>query len=169
MVAFNCFPQFVAKILDGSKRHTFRTTHRCNPGETMRFYQGLRSSKCKFVAEVKCSHVVEAVIDPSMVRAGPYVYSLATSELLFRRFKMWPDILPGGPKCLPLEYFARADGFYDHAEMMRFFNSIYPKGIQIRGFLHVWEPITKPAMRPLAKKPSNAGRAAIKKRKTVKC
>lgn len=168
MVSFNCFPQFVPKIMLGSKRHTFRMKPKCKPGDTMHFYQGLRTKKCTFVAEVICTHVVECTIDTHRVLTPPYLYTLAQSETLFRPMQMWPERLPAAMRFLPLEHFARADGFYNHAEMLEFFLSIYP-GFPLQGYLHVWNPIinplAKPTQRPSAKSTSTAGRAAIKKRK----
>lgn len=139
MVAFNFQPQFAPLILSGKKRHTFRLTKRCAPGEMMQIFTGQRTKACKLLIEAKCLHVAETAIFPHCVYTGPYVFTLAASNVVNLKNYCWPPSIHGATR-LPLDNFARADGFKSHDEMIEFFSDKYADKWPLKGWLHVWEP-----------------------------
>jgi len=62
MTAFSFKPIFVPKILAGEKLSTIRSTKRCEVGDTMQLYTGLRTKKCRKLMDALCIGVAPIMI-----------------------------------------------------------------------------------------------------------
>ena len=61
MVAIN-FTVFQDKIIAGDKRQTIRRAARCNPGDRVQLYTGMRTKQCRKLGEAVCRHVERVII-----------------------------------------------------------------------------------------------------------
>lgn len=117
-------PQFVPFIKAGTKKHTIRSKRKYpdKPGDKLYLYVGLRTKKARRIAIVTCSGVddIEFKVEERGLERIIHVYidgeELTASER---------------------EHLARADGFRNFAEMMRFWKT--PKNrLPFRGDIIHW-------------------------------
>lgn len=103
-------PQFVSKILDGSKIHTFRadTQLRWKEGRSIQFATGRRTKNYKQFLEGKCKSIQTLFI--SHDRKAVW---LATEKGLF---------IPGLIGKLDVELIAKNDGFESVEDFWKWFN-----------------------------------------------
>lgn len=119
MVAFNFKKDFAPKIKSGVKRSTIRKTRRCNVGDTMQLYTGMRTKNCeKIINDVVCVGVAHVEIKGYY---GGYTYwgVSGKSEIT--------------------EKLHEQEGFESYMDMMNFFENHY--GLPFEGWLHTWEEI----------------------------
>lgn len=114
MVSFNFQPDFVDHILSGRKKQTIRQSKRCNVGDKMHLFTGLRTRNCKRIADVICVKTDYCAIRPS--------------GLTFGDADQWPNA----------DQFARDDGFMDFQDMLKWFQIKYGSSCFI-GHVHKWE------------------------------
>ena len=114
MVSFNFKPYFVDHILAGRKTQTIRQAKRCNVGDTMHLFTGLRTKNCRRIGNVMCIATDYCAIRPEYITFGNADY--------------WPSI----------DEFARNDGFLDYKDMVKWFEITYGSQIFI-GHVHKWE------------------------------
>ena len=120
MVAFSFKPEFVPKILSGEKLSTIRSTRRCNVGDTMHLYTGLRTKKCKKLMDVVCIGVATIVV------SAYSLWKLGETEGNVR------------PSAAPLH---EQEGFANVKDMIDFFRQQY--GLPYRGYIHAWRKTMK--------------------------
>lgn len=121
MVAFN-FTVFVDKVESGKKRRTIRKKRRAKVGDRLQLYTRMMHKDCRKLRDAICTNVVKVELDAHGVFVGDFAgLQLRGSEA---------------------DKFARLDGFKNHADMMAWFKSTYPKDtLPIVGYLHEWEPL----------------------------
>ncbi len=129
MVAFNFQPQFRHKLLAGLKLQTFRATKRCDVGDPVQIYTGQRTRQCEKLLDGVCTHVWPGVIDLECVTFGE------TCHAEYERLKPGDNAITG----LPLDDFAKLDGFDSHQQMLQFFEK-RKNHFPFRGWLHKWKP-----------------------------
>lgn len=118
MVSFSFQPEFVSMIESGRKIQTIRKTRRCDVGDKMHLYTGLRTKQCKLIAVKKAVAVENVIIEPR-------------------------GIIVGTPPCMMLlepaysDLFACADGFVNFQAMRRWFVDRYQSEV-FHGFVHRW-------------------------------
>jgi hypothetical protein len=117
MTAFSFKPVFVPKILAGEKLSTIRSTRRCNVGDTMQLYTGLRTKKCKKIMDVVCIGVAPIRISKSEI------WKIGKTE--------------GNVRPSPL-FFNEQEGFSNVHEMIDFFRKEH--GLPYNGWIHAWLP-----------------------------
>jgi hypothetical protein len=114
-------PEFYESVGSGHKRHTFRPTCRCKPGDVMslRRWRGkpFRSKQRELNLGV-CISVLSLTIDWTGAVLGGNVLTV--------------------PECNRL---ARADGFHDYEDMLNYFDD--RNGIPMSGWFYEWEPAGK--------------------------
>lgn len=117
MVAFNFMPRFAAKVEDGSKRQTIRSSQRAQTGDPVQLYQGQRTKACRKLGDSVCNAAYPLTLhrDKVQFQAGQF-HTLRAPE--------------------DLERFAHADGFDSWAELVDFFDNQY--GLPYNGWLHGW-------------------------------
>lgn len=116
MVAFSFKPQFAPMIVARTKIQTVRQSHRCEPGDMMQLYTGLRTRYCKkVIPDVACTLVDYVNIAPDFITFG--------------NADLHPDA----------EGFAKLDGFESFSDMLKFFWAIYNTE-RLQGFVHRWQP-----------------------------
>jgi hypothetical protein len=115
MTTFNFQPQFVVKIKSGEKQSTIRSTKRCDVGDTMQLYTGLRTKKCKKLMDVTCIGVA-----PILVSAKS-VWKLGKTE---------GNVKPS------VASLHEQEGFINAQAMVDFFREEY--GLPYRGWIHAW-------------------------------
>lgn len=115
MTAFSFKPEFVGKIFSGEKRSTIRSTKRCEVGETMQLYTGLRTKKCRKIMDAVCIGVA-----PILVSKKSF-WKLGETEGNVR------------PSVAPLH---EQEGFMNVQDMVDFFAEEY--GLPYRGWIHAW-------------------------------
>ena len=109
MVAFDFKPRFVPKIERGIKTSTIRSRPRCQPGDVMQLYTGLRTKRSRLIKTVICESI--------------YTFAILENDLVQCRH---PDA----------GYLWRQEGFDSPKEMIGFFKDLY--GFPYHGFLHQW-------------------------------
>ena len=114
MVAFNFKPEFIDKILAGSKVQTVRAKRRCQPGDVMQLYTGLRTKLATLIAARPC-----VVVD--YVHLAPDGITLGDTR---KHPPTWDE-------------FARLDGFRDYEQMLAWFRNQYGSDRFI-GTVHRW-------------------------------
>ena len=125
MVSFNCQEQFVPKILARTKFSTIRKTKRCNPGDTMQLFTGLRTKNCVKFAEAECTAV-------RCITISHDGYCFLGEDSRIRDLDLLQDM-------------AEQEGFRDWADMVRFFqlthkrfDCSYNDGWTFTGAMHYW-------------------------------
>ena len=120
MPAFNFKSQFAAPIAFGDKIQTIRSTQRCQRGDAMHLFTGLRTKRCIKLAVRPC-----ILVEP--------VY-LTEDGITFQH----PANHPADD-----DEFARLDGFPDYAAMWTWFCEVYSWS-HFSGFVHRWarEPVS---------------------------
>lgn len=113
MPALNYQERFASKVERGAKRHTIRRRRKreIKPGDTLYHYTGLRTKKCRKLAETICENVWSARITNT-------------------------GIAVNGEWLIGLHMFAYLDGFNSWAEMRDFFKKRY--GLPFEGVLITW-------------------------------
>lgn len=101
MVALNFSPEFVEPIINGQKCQTVRGTLRCKVGDTLQLYTGQRTKRCRKIANAICIDTDYCAIRPAYITFGD------------------ADKHPSA------DDFARADGFADYADMVKWFQQRY--------------------------------------------
>lgn len=121
MVSFSFQPEFVPMIESGRKIQTIRRTRRCDVGDRMHLYTGLRTKRCKLIAVKKAVQVENISIAPSGITIGvhPVMVTLDTA---------YSDL------------FAFADGFLNYRAMYEWFLDNYKQEV-FHGFLHRWSAL----------------------------
>ena len=118
MVSFSFQTEFVPLIESGQKIQTIRSTRRCEKGQPMHLYTGLRTKQCKLIAVKKCAYTWQVIIEPRGVTLGDepnlVILDRAHSDL-----------------------FAVADGFLNYPAMYNWFLERYKQEV-FHGFLHRW-------------------------------
>lgn len=102
MVAYNFEERFAPLIESGQKTQTIRQKKRANVGDTLQFYTGQRTAKCRKIGEAICTAASYCAIRKDGVTLGN------TSK--------FPS---------DLDEFARADGFQSFSEMLDWFHNRY--------------------------------------------
>jgi hypothetical protein len=118
MVAFSFRPEFVNKILSGEKQSTIRSTKRCEVGDMMQLYTGLRTKECKKLIEVLC---------------------IGVAPILISAYSLWKLGETEGnvkPSVAPLH---EQEGFMNVCDMVAFFREEY--GLPYRGWIHAWRKL----------------------------
>lgn len=123
MVSFSFKPDFVPLIESGVKIQTIRSTQRCERGDNMHLYTGLRTKAARLIAVRPCVSVRPVIIRPEGLEV---LHQMAFVKL-------------GEPW---RERFARADGFSCFDAMYDFFHETYGTE-EITGFCHRWEKYPK--------------------------
>ena len=117
MTAFSFKPEFVGKIMSGEKLSTIRSTKRCDVGDAMQLYTGLRTKKCTKLMDSVCIGVA-----PILVSARS-LWKLGETEGNVK------------PSAAPLH---EQEGFMNVLDMVEFFREEY--GLPYRGWIHAWRP-----------------------------
>ena len=117
MTAFNFQPQFVPKILADKKLSTIRSTKRCNVGDTMQLYTGLRTKKCKKLMDVTC---------------------IGVAPIMIREPDIWAIIGKIEGNIHPAPVLHIQEGFKNAQDFLEFFRHEY--GLPYRGWIHAWLP-----------------------------
>lgn len=118
MVSFSFQPEFVPLIENGQKIQTIRKTRRCDDGDKMHLYTGLRTKQCKLIAIKKAVAVENVIIEPR-------------------------GIIVGTPPCMMLldpinsDMFAMRDGFLNFMRLYDWFLNQYQQEV-FHGFVHRW-------------------------------
>jgi uncharacterized protein YqfB (UPF0267 family) len=101
--------RFAPKILSGEKRHTIRAKRKraTKPGELLHLYTGLRQKGAQLLMRPRCTKI-----------KGIYI------DLIFGRHCIYVDrVKLSRDEC---DRLAQADGFFDFAEMMKFWAGRLP-------------------------------------------
>lgn len=116
-------PQFVPRILDGSKTHTIRAPRKIQdkPGKTMHLYTGLRQKGAKLLMRVPCVRVEGIFIDAGTSLRGKTHINIEVAGQTLDDSEM--------------NALARRDGFDDLAHMMRFWEGNLP----FAGHIYHWD------------------------------
>jgi hypothetical protein len=101
MVAINFSPEFVDEIASGKKTQTIRGTLRCKVGTELQLYTGMRTKNCRLIAKAICIDTDYCAVRPEYITFGD------------------ADKHPSA------DDFARADGFSDYQDMVRWFQKKY--------------------------------------------
>lgn len=120
MVSFTFKPEFVPLIHSGEKFQTIRSGMRCQPGDTMHLFTGLRTKQCQRIGEAVC---VETF--PVMFRENSFHTGLNNKVIHMKD----PDLLLA---------FAKADGFKTWDQCHEFFRQQYE--FPFTGYVHRWDP-----------------------------
>lgn len=115
MTAFSFKPVFVPKILSGEKLSTIRSTRRCNVGDTMQLYTGLRTKKCKKLIDVVCIGIAPITINKLEI------WRISKTE--------------GNVRPSPL-FFHEQEGFKNTQDFIEFFREEYD--LPYKGWIHAW-------------------------------
>lgn len=126
MVSFNFQPEFIPDIESGRKVGTIRRTLRCQPGQKMHLYTGLRTRECRLIAVKECNQVLRCIIEPRGV-------ALAKPQYKGEPFGLAQLELSGS------DIFAMADGFRNFMHMYEWFLDRYKQEV-FHGFLYRWKP-----------------------------
>ena len=118
MTSFSFKPEFVDKILSGEKQSTIRSTKRCEVGDTMQLYIGMRTKKCKKLMDVVCIGVAPIIV------SAHSQWKLGETEGNVK------------PSVAPLH---EQEGFMNVQAMVEFFREEY--GLPYRGWIHAWRKI----------------------------
>lgn len=120
MVALNFKAQFAQDVEDGTKHQTIRQKARCQRGDELQLYTGMRTKKCRKLRDAVCMDVMPVLIcDTEMYLNG----KLLCEENDDRD-----------------NDFARADGFDSYMDMAAFFRDQYGP-LPFRGWVIRWEPL----------------------------
>lgn len=122
MVSFSFEVGMAPMIQEGRKDRTIRRTRRCEPGDRMHLFTGLRTKQCKLLAVKKCVAVESVIIDPRGLIVG-------TAPALMLLDKPDSDV------------FAFKDGFLNYHAMREWFlNKYRQQNLAVfHGFVHRWE------------------------------
>lgn len=114
MVAYSFKARFAPAIISGTKRQTVRADRKrhARKGEMLQLFTGMRTKHCRKIVEVKCR-----VVDDIRIR----VSKTAIDEIWIGRY----PCITG----LPLDLFARRDGFRDSADMHAFWLAEHGEGL----------------------------------------
>lgn len=115
MVSFNFKPEFVPKIQSGAKCSTIRKTQRCNVGDKMQFFTGLRTKNCKRVGAAVC---------------------VGVSKIIICEQDIWRLEKPQGTVIDRNKHLHQLEGFQNVADMLAFFRNHY--GLPFTGYIHRW-------------------------------
>ena len=132
MPALNYQERFAGKVESGEKRQTIRPKRKreIKPGDTLHHYTGMRTRHCRKLLVSKCRAVRE-------IRIGWFEINIygEYQDLHFRNESM---CMPGHTSSdyLPLEDFAKQDGFDSWGEMREWFQKRY--GLPFDGVLIEW-------------------------------
>jgi hypothetical protein len=124
MVAFNFHNRFVPLIEQGKKFQTIRKTKRCNAGDMMRLYTGMRTKRCRLITEATCNDVVKVCIRKDGIRLCPKDESI------------WM-----GGATIFADNFSRTLGFSCFLEALDFYKKYH--GLPFTGWKHRWDPVLK--------------------------
>lgn len=114
MVAINFQAQFADAVATGEKMQTIRRTARCKPGDDLQLYTGQRTKECRKLRDATC-------IDVTYVGLTERGVSLGTVDRFPR----------------DVDEFARLDGFFDYADMWKWFSEHY-KTNSFTGYVIRW-------------------------------
>lgn len=120
MGLYNFQPRFVPFIKAGTKKHTIRDKRKYpdKPGNTLHLYTGLRTKKTRLIARVECVRVDDIVIGHGFGVGSIWINGEELSESERERL-------------------ARADGFKNMKEMLKFWER--PKDrLPFRGNIIHW-------------------------------
>ena len=117
MTAFSFKPYMAPKILDGTKLSTIRSTKRCEVGDTMQLYTGMRTKKCKKLKDVVC---------------------IGVAPIMIREPDIWAIIGKIEGNIHPANVLHLQEGFKNAQEFLEFFRQEY--GLPYRGWIHAWLP-----------------------------
>lgn len=115
MVAINFSAQFADRVERGEKRQTIRRGRRCEAGQSLQLYTGMRTKACRKLRDAVCSDVTYVGLTARGVTLGDV-----------RRF----------PR--DIDDFARADGFDDYAAMWKWFSERYGTN-SFTGYVIRWD------------------------------
>lgn len=115
MVAINFSAQFADRVERGEKRQTIRRGRRCEAGQALQLYTGMRTKACRKLRDAVCSDVTYVGLTEKGVTLGDV-----------RKF----------PR--DIDEFARADGFADYAEMWKWFSERYGTN-SFTGYVIRWD------------------------------
>lgn len=124
MVGFNFQPEFIRDIKSGKKHGTIRRTRRCEPGDKMHLYTGMRTKDCKLIAVKKCVSVQRIIIEPRGLTFEKPELDGKFAGLIY---------LDGASS----NAHAVADGFTSYMKMYEWFLGRYKTDV-FHGFLHRW-------------------------------
>lgn len=113
MPSFDFKPGFAEPIRSGWKVQTIRRSKRCQTGDMMQLFTGLRTRQCQRIANVSCI-------------LSDYVH-LERGGISFGNKARHPDV----------DDFARWDGFRDYDDMLSWFRNEYGTADFI-GYVHRW-------------------------------
>lgn len=114
MVAINFKNEFAEDVESGKKRQTIRKKARCKPGDALQLYTGMRTKKCRKLADAICTSVAPVTIDHCSIYSGQM-------------------------KLLNEDQIARDDGFEDFTAMAEWFEKQYGV-LPFEGELIKWKP-----------------------------
>lgn len=118
MVAFNFKQQFANDVARGRKRMTIRATNRCQAGDPLQLYTGMRTKACKKLRDAVCAYAAPVEIDSDA--HGRLRVSINGTALRGKQ----------------LDQLVTADGFTRRMDMRDFFDEHY--GLPFRGWLIRW-------------------------------
>ena len=121
MVAINFKPAFAGAVATGTKRQTIRPTQRCEIGDRLQLFTGMRTKRCRKLGEGICTGVAAIRLEPH--HALPVRVQLAGEWL---------------PQSL-IASIAKQDGFASVTYFAAFFETLH--GLPFDGFLHQWRLI----------------------------
>lgn len=143
MPAFNFKRQFVEPIRAGTKRHTIRGERKdgripAEPGDELMLYCGMRTKDCFRIlpGRILCTHVQEIVIREcqrcdgtgEVAHSSTHYESCPALQILIDGIELGLD---------EREQLARADGFNDFPEMVRFWDGRLP----FKGYIIHWRAL----------------------------
>jgi hypothetical protein len=121
MPALNFMARFAAAVESGEKRQTIRKRRKDGrdpkPGDTLYFYTGMRTKKCRKLGEARCKSVSDIELDRGRFCTGVAVGTVR------------------GITCLP-DTMARRDGFADFGELLDCIEGMH--GLPFEGLLIQW-------------------------------
>ncbi len=129
MTAYGFKDRFVDAIREGRKRQTVRAPRlgrqrHARPGELLQLYRNWRQpGMAKIIPDPVCRAVVQVTISQEGVFcAGETPALVATGVADYG----WRRASAALPRLITLDSFARADGFADAGDMLRFFAAAHP-------------------------------------------
>lgn len=137
MVAYSFQAQFVAPILNGTKRQTIRPERKgrsrhARPGDELQLYTGMRTKHCRLIARAVCESV-----SPIAVNFAPLCSEVHVDGTLLTSISGRPSAL------IAMNNFARRDGFRDWPELKQFWRHHHPGVDHFEGVLIRWKTIRR--------------------------
>jgi len=123
MVAYNFKEQFAGDVEDGAKLQTIRRDARCKVGDKLQLYTGMRTKKCRKLADAVCTAVIPVKI--------------CDTEMFLNGERLHPGNALRGEYDDRDNDFAQKDGFDSFMDMADFFRQQYGS-LPFEGFVIRW-------------------------------